>query len=100
VNDGDECDILLWMPDAFSPDGDGLNDRFHAVTRNVNQFSMNIYSRTGQLLYTTADVSGGWDGTCNGKPCPAGGYVYIVVYESSAAPPEVRTITGNITLVR
>ena len=100
ITNGHECDILIWIPDAFTPDGNGLNDVFRPVSQNISQFSMNIYNRAGQLLFTSGNVDDGWDGTCGGQPCPVGNYVYIVVYESSVAPPEFKTLSGNITLVR
>ncbi len=100
VKTGRACEIVIWVPSAFTPDGNGLNDIFRPVSNNIREFSMNIYSRNGELLFTSHRAGTGWDGTYKGRPCPEGTYVYIIVYQSSLAPPENSTLTGNLFLVR
>jgi len=100
VTHGIECEIMMRIPDAFTPDGDGLNDVFRPFSQNIRQFSMQIFNRIGQLVFTSSQISEGWDGTCKNQRCPVGNYVYVIVYESSWAPPEFKTVSGNITLVR
>ncbi|MCX6268687.1 MAG: gliding motility-associated C-terminal domain-containing protein [Bacteroidetes bacterium] len=95
-----DCEILIWVPSAFTPDGDVLNDYFRPVTRNVKEFSMNIYNRSGELMFTSSNPEIGWDGSYRGNPCPEGSYVYYIVYQSSLAPPKNTTLSGNIMLVR
>ncbi|MFZ4522581.1 MAG: gliding motility-associated C-terminal domain-containing protein [Bacteroidales bacterium] len=100
VNHGNECEIVMWVPNAFSPDGDALNDVFMPVSRNVRQFSMNIFNRLGELVFSSTNPSIGWDGTFHGGNCPEGCYIYLIVYQSSLAPPENSTLKGDVTLVR
>jgi gliding motility-associated-like protein len=100
VKSGRECEIVIRVPNAFSPNGDGLNDHFQPYTENVRNFTMNIYNRSGQLVFTSGNPTAGWDGTYQGSPCPVENYVYLIVYESSHAPPKNSTLTGNVVLVR
>jgi gliding motility-associated-like protein len=67
------------MPNAFTPNGDALNDIFRippGITLTLNEFS--IYNQWGQLLFTTDNVSAGWDGTFKGVKQNAGVYVYYI----------------------
>jgi gliding motility-associated-like protein len=69
----------LIMPNAFTPNGDALNDIFRippGITLTLKQFS--IYNQWGQLLFTTDNVSAGWDGTFKGVKQNAGVYVYYI----------------------
>jgi gliding motility-associated-like protein len=61
---------------------------------------MDIYNRAGEHLFNSSNPDAGWDGTYNGTICPEGNYVYIIVYQSSLAPPKNSTLTGDIILVR
>lgn len=74
------CDKFLFFPNAFSPNGDGLNDSFRPVGRNVEEYAVRIYDRWGGLVYESFSVGTGWDGKYRDKPCPAGIYVYIATY--------------------
>jgi gliding motility-associated-like protein len=100
VRVGHECDILIWVPNAFSPNGDGVNDFFKPVYRNLRQFSMNIFSRNGAIVFSSSNPAKGWDGMFSGNEAPAENYAYIIVYQSSFSPPENTTLTGTVCLVR
>ncbi|MEI7727285.1 MAG: T9SS type B sorting domain-containing protein [Bacteroidota bacterium] len=100
VKTGRACEIVIWVPNAFTPDGDGLNDIYMPVSLNIRGYSLNIFNRNGQLVFTSTSPEIGWDGTYHGGPCPEGNYVYKIIYQSSLAPPENTTLTGNIVLVR
>jgi gliding motility-associated-like protein len=52
----------LYIPTAFSPNNDGLNDIFQVVGQNITEFEMSIYNRWGQRMYYSRDVESGWDG--------------------------------------
>jgi gliding motility-associated-like protein len=74
------------MPNAFTPNGDGLNDVFlpkHHLNLGIG-FKMIIFNKWGEEIYTTDDVSIGWDGTYKGKPCPIDEYTWKI---SFTAPP-------------
>ncbi len=67
---------IVVFPNAFTPDGDGLNDIFLPVHGDISQFKIFIFDKKGQLMYKGTDITEGWDGTRNGHPCPTGVYVY------------------------
>ena len=72
----------IYIPNAFSPNADGLNDAFKVVhpPDNLSSFSMQIYNRWGQMVFESSDVSHGWDGKHKGNGAPAGTYVYRIKY--------------------
>src|SRR5690606_4907670 len=79
------CDCVVEMPSAFSPNGDGRNDRFRPMVEagcDVRGFTMEVYNRWGQLVYTGTDFSSGWDGTWHGEPADVGAYFYTVRMEA------------------
>jgi gliding motility-associated-like protein len=70
------------MPNAFTPDGNGLNDVFKPVTQRntLEPYLLQVYNRWGQLIFSSSDPDRGWDGTFNGKSCSTGYYTYILQY--------------------
>lgn len=87
------------IPNAFSPNGDGVNDRFRPITfnKNIRLTEMKVYSRFGKLAYSGNSLNG-WDGNINGKPAPVDVYVYNMVFEFPGGRKEVRS--GDVALVR
>jgi gliding motility-associated-like protein len=74
------------IPNAFTPNGDGHNDRFYVLSGPVNSVveTFEVFSRWGNAVFrahdvTPGDVAGGWDGRVGGSPAPPGTYVYMVV---------------------
>ena len=96
--------INIYFSNAFSPNGDGLNDEFKIVTgwgKYLHTFRMEIYNRWGGLVFESNDLSKGWDGKCKGEACPAGSYVLKVVYNSTATTFSINeTKMGTVLLVR
>jgi gliding motility-associated-like protein len=93
----------FYLPNAFTPNGDGLNDSFKAIPRYdyVNKYHLSIYNRWGQRVYETMDINKGWDGTYKGSPCTLGAYVYHIVYEEFGQQPvESKVVEGTVVLVR
>ena len=92
----------FWLPNAFTPNGDGLNDEFKPVQRYdlVKTYRLFIYNRWGQLIFETSDINQGWDGTYKGKPAEQGTYVYKIVYTSTSTGSGPQSVAGNVTLVR
>jgi gliding motility-associated-like protein len=98
-------DVVLFIPNAFTPDGDGLNDAFHVVPskeENITSFNMQIYDRWGKFLWETYDINEGWPGTTNDYPCPVNAYVYKVIWGAANVPGKEGPIveTGIVMLVR
>ncbi len=94
----------LYLPNAFTPDGDRLNDILRPVTNpdQLTTYSMYIYNRWGGLIFESHNPSVGWDGHCSGGLCPAGAYIYVVKYGSKSATlnKKERVMRGMVTLVR
>jgi gliding motility-associated-like protein len=88
----------LYVPNGFTPNNDGKNEIFIPIGNAVSSFQMSIFDRWGTLLYTTNDITKGWDGKANGLPCGIDTYVYnIEVIDRFNTP---HYYTGNITLIR
>ena len=89
----------IYLPNAFTPDGDGLNDDFKVINPpdNIESFAMYIYNRWGQKVFETKDITHGWDGTFQGKASPSGTYVYRIEYSIAAYDFDTN---GTVVLVR
>lgn len=68
----------LHVPDAFSPNGDGINDLFEIKGNAFSEFELTIYSPWGSVLFNTQDVTQFWDGTIDGTPLPSAAYPYSI----------------------
>lgn len=75
----DECPSLV-VPNVFTPNADGFNDKFYPVHTTVDLKSIHIYSRWGSLVFFSEDQNPQWDGTHNGQPCTEGVYYYMIRY--------------------
>ncbi|MCS6916947.1 MAG: gliding motility-associated C-terminal domain-containing protein [Chitinophagales bacterium] len=96
-----ECPTALFVPNAFTPNGDGRNDVFLPIGYNINSFVMRIYNRWGKMVYETYDPQMGWDGYCHGVPCETGSYVYYIEWAGSLhGVDRSGTERGNVTLIR
>lgn len=84
---------------AFSPNGDGINDEFKPFTSNcLIQYELLIFNRWGQKVFSTTNVNRGWNGLLNGKPLPTDVYYYIIKYKTVTGLGETKS--GYITLLR
>jgi gliding motility-associated-like protein len=68
----------VFYPKAFTPNGDNLNDIFNVYGQFIEDFEMSIFNRWGELMYTTMEISEGWDGSFKGNKMPEGTYTFIV----------------------
>lgn len=94
------CDACIQMPTAFSPNGDGLNDLYQAVTLcNFYEFNLSIYNRYGQRVYNSSQESEGWDGIIRGIPADAGVYFYHLE-ATTLQRNESISLKGDLTLIR
>jgi len=85
-------------PNAFTPNGDGVNDIFHIKGYDIKEMHCKIINRWGQLLYEWADLTGGWDGKYKGMYVSAGTYFYIVSITNIDGSKEERK--GALELIR
>jgi gliding motility-associated-like protein len=90
----------IYVPNAFTPNQDGMNDLFKAVVRGLDEFEWFIYDRWGQLVFTSTDPEAGWNGTYKGQRAPFDVYVWKIKYVASNQPGIIRTLVGHVTLVR
>jgi len=94
----------IFMPNTFSPNGDGVNDVFYPRGKSLyNVQSLTIFNRWGQMVFQRRDFPAnardmGWDGNFNGHPAPSDAYVYIV--EVICENAQLVAIHGSVTLVR
>jgi gliding motility-associated-like protein len=89
---------LVTFPNAFSPNGDGINDVFKFEGRYIQAGIMKIYNRWGELVYQSNDPDLGWNGTVNGKAAPQGSYIYHAQLTDDMGI--TFTKTGEIILIR
>ncbi|WP_168797433.1 T9SS type B sorting domain-containing protein [Neolewinella litorea] len=86
------------IPDFFSPNADGRNDRFRMFFNgNVTDYTMLVYDRWGQKVFTSDDPLEGWDGTKNGTPQPADVYLYLARFRQDGVELQEE---GQVSLVR
>lgn len=76
------CFKGIYVPNAFTPNGDNKNDILRATVYGTPvSFDFRIYNRYGQLVFYTKDVGEGWDGTYKGTKQPAGAYMWVCKYQ-------------------
>ena len=93
-----EQEFNLYIPNAFSPDGDGVNDLFRAEGTGIREFTMRVYDRWGELVFETEDITKAWDGAFKGGLATPG--VYVVQVRVKAMIGEAYDRMGHVTLVR
>lgn len=88
----------LYLPSAFSPNGDGKNDLFRILNPGRHKLeSLKVYNRYGQEVFTTSNEADGWNGSYNGVAQEIGTYQYMVKYKCDGKD---NYIKGEVTLVR
>lgn len=89
----------IYVPTAFTPNGDGKNDIFRPVPVGINRIDyFRVYNRWGQMVFETTQYMIGWDGKFNGQPAGAGGYVWMVKGEDYNGNAIVKK--GTVLLIR
>ena len=88
----------LFIPDAFSPNGDGLNDTFQVNATGIFNYSLKVYNRWGELVYESNNPEAGWDGTYKGEQAPVGVYFYTLYATGNYGKPISRE--GPVQLIR
>lgn len=90
---------FIAIPNAFTPNGDGLNDTFIPKLRAVSSFQLEVFNTWGEKLFLTNSLeSKGWDGTYKGQLAPAGNYLYRITLKTLDG--QLVNRTGGITLIR
>ncbi|MBU2018771.1 MAG: PKD domain-containing protein [Bacteroidetes bacterium] len=93
--------FVMYIPNAFTPDGDEFNNRFGAKSDlTAEAFHLRIFNRWGQLIWETFDQNASWDGTYAGKQSPQGIYHYIVDMTTCGVEDKVQLLKGTVFLSR
>ena len=92
--------FYLYVPNSFSPDGNGVNEVWKPVGSGVmeDDYECTVYDRWGRVVFHSTSMYQSWDGTEKGKPLPAGSYVYFIrTYTMERVPKE---FLGTVTILR
>ncbi|MEA3494747.1 MAG: PKD domain-containing protein, partial [Bacteroidota bacterium] len=93
-----ETPCNLYIPNSFTPNGDGLNDEFIVKGTYILDFQMQIYNRWGELVFETNDYKKGWDGKYKGSNCPVG--VYFVQVFAKGTNSQKENFSTTVNLIR
>ncbi|MBK9759503.1 MAG: gliding motility-associated C-terminal domain-containing protein [Flavobacteriales bacterium] len=98
-------DPLIWVPNAFTPNGDGTNEQFLPVPSGYStcEYAFYVFDRWGERIFTATEPGIAWDGTLNGVDCKQDVYVWRVVFKNCTNPAErikERDFIGHVTLLR
>jgi len=96
----DVCPPEIAFPNAFTPDGDGLNDSFGPMQTNMFIGLIQIYNRWGQLVFEGKSPDFTWNGKSKGRPAPEGIYAYVIHYSDYDAGGQRYLQKGLIMLLR
>jgi gliding motility-associated-like protein len=109
VTDNNECEVTgsikvtvsaatskILVPNAFSPNGDGVNDTWIITGLSANPgATVDVFNRYGQLVFHSENYNKAWDGTFNGNPLPMGTYYYIVDAKNNE-----KKVAGSVTIFK
>ena len=89
---------IIYVPNVFSPNADGINDVFKIYSRNIELQQFVIFDRWGNNVFETKNINQAWDGFRNGKKCDVGTYFYYIKYKTLFGVE--KTIQGDVSLVK
>jgi gliding motility-associated-like protein len=94
-----DCEAKIWFPNAFTPNGDGLNDVFRLkFPGQAADYHLEIFNRWGQRVFESKDPMAGWDGGMSGQEQPVGTYVWMVRWSSQDGLAHQKQ--GTVVLIR
>lgn len=89
---------FVFVPNAFSPNGDGLNDQLEVFGNVGSAFKLTVFNKWGEKVFETADINETWDGTVNGHHAPFGTYQYKLSF--STPDGEVKNQVGTFVIIK
>lgn len=95
-----ECESEIWIPNVFTPNGDGINDEFYPVYSNIEEITLYIFNRWGNQIFEGSGINARWNGIYKGKLCPDGVYTYLINYVKKGAHAGPKEKHGSITLLK
>ena len=98
----EDCNLTtkVYIPNAFTPNGNGRNELFKVMGTNIISINGKIYNRWGELVFEWNDINDGWDGTYRNEPAPSGVYIYKITVEDRNYDDNVKSYVNSIVLVR
>lgn len=97
IDPTDTCFSNIFIPNAFTPNSDLLNDKFEIYPFLIRDFKMTIFNRWGQVIYETEDPYDWWDGTYNGNLVAEGAYFYVI--DAFGKDEESRSTSGTVQVI-
>jgi len=95
------CPGTLFVPNAFTPDGNGFNDVFRPVGTHIQDLELLVFNRWGELIFQGFGGNAAWDGTYKGEICPDGVYPWRILYSvGDEGLTERKQAFGHVTLLR
>lgn len=95
-------DFSIYVPNAFTPNADGLNDLFGPVIRGARSYHLLITNRWGESIFQTGNLEACWDGSFKGQPCKEDVYIWMIEVSSETYSDATNTkkLTGEVLLYR
>jgi gliding motility-associated-like protein len=94
-----DCLTGVWVPNAFTPGGDGVNDFFRPlVSGALQEYRFSVFNRFGEQVFSSADPAQSWDGTYKGKAQSSGVFTWVFRYQLAGQEP--KTEKGTVMLIR
>ena len=94
-----EIEATIYIPNTFTPNGDGLNDVFKPLCTNISNLSWVVFDRWGLQLFQTNEIDQGWDGTYHGGKCQEDVYVYKLQY-TDITTSKIHSLSGHVNIVK
>ncbi len=88
--------MSIYLPNSFTPNGDGMNDTFGAYGEAIKEFKMQVFNRWGQLVFESNHYNMRWDGSHEGIQAPQGSYVYRITAKGITGKSSTRDGTVNL----
>lgn len=94
--------VVYYIPNAFTPNGDGLNDTFGLIGEGITEYTIQIFNRWGNLVFESKNLKNQWDGTYHNEKSEIGVYVYKISAKGSSTNGKFEKLIyldGIVTLV-
>ena len=95
-----EASVTLFVPNAFSPFADGINDTWSVVGEGVENYELYVYGRWGELVWSSTNIDDQWDGTYKGSLLPIDVYAYVMSYSSPCLGKKIIQKSGHVVIVK
>ena len=94
----EDCSCPIYIPNAFTPNADGINDQWMPVMCPVEDYELYVFDRWGEVIFSSMEQNKSWNGEVGGIVAQDGVYVYLVT--ALVGPSDRRRFVGHVTLLR